>query len=252
MWLRRVFFVVVLLASAVVQARTPYGSVANDRIVQAFRPELPTLPERLLPEEGGWMVPPPGSRNELKLDPLPPRKVPKTIPNVSRTRPVSSMPEPPVRTEVTGRRRTFNMMFGLEGSTFSNFALMLALETTWRQTGNFEVGAQIQYEYGAQIDHSVKVMEVNYKEFPVFDGLKFRIGVGLGAWFYAYQGNWHVGGVGRLSMQWVLEVSEACACYCAPLLGVGPSHIDLLFGGPTAKRIIVSGEYVQLGLSYRF
>lgn len=51
MLLRVTFFTVVLLVSATVQARTPYESTAHDRIVQTFRPELPALSDRLLPEE---------------------------------------------------------------------------------------------------------------------------------------------------------------------------------------------------------
>ena len=255
MLLRVAFFTVVLLVSAAVQARTPYESTAHDRIVQTFRPELPALSDRLLPEEVLWMASPPGSRNELKLDPLPKRKEPKKPrqnSNVTKMRPVSSRPEPSVSPEVVWPRHSFSMLFGLEGNTLSNFAALIALEYTYRQAGNFEIGAQIQYEYGSQIEHSVKVMEVNYKEFPVFDGLSFRIGIGLGAWLYEDQGHWRGGGVGRLSMQWVLQISDLLSFYCSPLLGVGPSHIDWLFGGPTAKGVIVSAEYVQNGLSFRF
>lgn len=248
MHLRICLLAVALLASATLQARTPYGGAANDRIAQAFRAELPALrvpaacvtpPPVAQPIEGGDLILDQPAAGALSLEPLPSRP--------SRPKPA----EQPLPRVVDDRpRQSINIAAGLELSSqglggFGSIGYM------YRVKGNFWVGGLWQATIGYPVKYGVKLLEMNYWELDIMSWLAIRFGVGVGAWVYDDDTNMYGWGVGRLTMQWVVRLGRTVSLTCAPFV-FGPSYVDLMFGRAYTDTFHVSGEYCQLGLSFRF
>lgn len=233
---------VALLASATLQARTPYGGATNDRIAHAFRAELPALQpvEKLTPPpvaqpagDDDLTLDQPAVAGALSLDPLPSRPSP-AVPIVVDDRP----------------RQSINIAAGLELSS-QGLGVFGSVGYMYRVKGNFWVGGLWQATIGYPVKYGVKLMEMNYWELDITSWLAIRFGVGVGAWVYEDNVNMYGWGIGRLTMQWVVRLGKVVSLTCSPFV-VGPSYVDLMFGRAYTDTFHVSGEYCQLGLSFRF
>ena len=225
---RMPLFAAALLASATLQARTPELPAVNDPAAPARVMELPAPPEKPVLEE----VQLPPTAEPLVLDQLPGR-------------------QPAVQEVVDNRpRQTISLSAGMELSTL-NYGVFGSLGYAYRVKGNFWIGGMWQGMIGFPFLYSDKLLEQNYWELPLCSWLAVRFGVGLGVWLYNSDGRTCCWGIGRLMMQWVVQLGRTVSLTCSPFI-VGPSYLDFMFGKDDWQRFAMGGEYVQLGLSFRF
>lgn len=241
---RMTLLAVALLASAVVQARTPYEGAANDRIARAFRAELPALPSAV----GLWQTPPPASQpageealvldqfpaEPLSLDPLPARR---------RSAAATAQQAP---------RHAINWALGMASSTQGS-GVMTSLGYAYRLKGKFWIGGIAQYERRNLVPymHEIKLLEMNYWELPLFRWLALRVGAGVGMAIYQSDRHNYGAVMGRIMIQWVVRLGKVASLTFSPIL-MGPSCLDIGYSPISHNYLEESCDMLQFGLSFRF
>lgn len=245
MMTRIILLAVALLASAVVQARTPYEGAANDRIARAFRAELPALPSAT----GLWQTPPPASQlageealeldqfpaEPLSLDPLPARRSAAAAPTTQQA-----------------PRHAINWALGMASSTQGTGALM-SLGYAYRLKGIFWIGGIVQYELRNLVydTQEIKLLEMNYWELPLFRWLALRVGAGVGMAIYQSDRHNYGAVMGRIMIQWVVRLGKVASLTFSPIL-MGPSCLDIGYSPISHNYLEESCDMLQFGLSFRF